>query len=96
MDGSKDCKFYVWVDEDLGMHWHKSKLNELHRENVELFKEYMNLSKMNMDLEKENLVLQKNLMKLKVNDKQEPDIFLCRLMMFGIVVVGIFSWFLFM
>ncbi|CAH1424189.1 unnamed protein product [Lactuca virosa] len=68
-------------DEDLGMHSYKSKLNELHRENMELFKENINLSKNNMDLEKENLVLQKELMKLKVNDKQEPDIFLWRLMM---------------
>ncbi|CAH1431175.1 unnamed protein product [Lactuca virosa] len=51
LDPSKDCKSFVWVDEDLGMHWYKSKFNELHRENMELFKENMNLSKKNMDME---------------------------------------------
>nr|KAJ0215236.1 hypothetical protein LSAT_V11C300104710 [Lactuca sativa] len=36
---------------DLGIHWYKSILNELHRENMKLFKENMNLSKKNMDME---------------------------------------------
>nr|KAJ0215002.1 hypothetical protein LSAT_V11C300124870 [Lactuca sativa] len=35
---------------DLGLHWYKSKMNELHREN-------MILSKKNMELEKENMNL---------------------------------------
>ncbi|CAI9295681.1 unnamed protein product [Lactuca saligna] len=49
LDPSKDCKFFVWVNEDSGMHLYESKINELHRENMELFNENMNLSKKNMD-----------------------------------------------
>nr|KAJ0185216.1 hypothetical protein LSAT_V11C900490670 [Lactuca sativa] len=63
-DASKDCKFFVWVDEDLGLHWYKSKVDDLHRKNVDLFKDNMILSKKNMELEKENLNLQKKINEL--------------------------------
>nr|KAJ0205762.1 hypothetical protein LSAT_V11C500246700 [Lactuca sativa] len=33
-DISFDCKFFVWVDEDWGLHRYKSKVNELNRENM--------------------------------------------------------------
>nr|KAJ0207705.1 hypothetical protein LSAT_V11C500253620 [Lactuca sativa] len=63
LDTSKDCKFFVWVDEDLGLHWYKSKVNESHGEN-------MILSKKNMELEKENINLQKKLMNFELIDKK--------------------------
>lgn len=75
----------MWVDEDLGLHWYKSKVNESHGEN-------MILSKKNMELEKENINLQKKLMNFELIDKKETGVFMVRLMLYGIVLVCIFIW----
>ncbi|KAL7603408.1 uncharacterized protein At4g04775 [Lactuca sativa] len=93
LDSSKDCKFFVWVDEDLGLHRYKSKVNELNRENMDLFKDNMIISKKNMELEKENICLQKKLMKLEVIEKKEIDMFMVKVL-FGIVLVSIFICFI--
>ncbi|CAH1434865.1 unnamed protein product [Lactuca virosa] len=95
MDSSKDCKFFVWLDEDLGLHRYKSKVNELNRENMDLFNDNMILSKKNMELEKENICLQKKLMNLEVIEKKENDMFMVRVM-FCIVIVSIFICFILM
>ncbi|CAH1416491.1 unnamed protein product [Lactuca virosa] len=73
--------------------WYKSKVDELNRENMDLFKDNMILSKKNMELEKGNICLQNKLMKLKVIEKKEIDMFMVRVM-FGIVLVSIFIYFI--
>nr|KAJ0198113.1 hypothetical protein LSAT_V11C700369140 [Lactuca sativa] len=57
MDSSKDCKLFVWLDEDLHLHMYKIKVNGLNRKNMDLFNDNMILSKKNMELEKENICL---------------------------------------